>query len=93
MLIIGLIVTQVGKLNGSQRNPTQIGARWIVRKNIKKKSHKTADPTWDAETYGSDKNVFDLEYIKHYNEAEGKTQIIILHKSKEDGRIVKYTIL
>ncbi len=62
-------------------------------KNIKKKSHKTLDPTWDTETYGSDKNVFQLEYINYYNEREGKTQIIILHKSREDGRIVKHTIV
>ena len=60
-------------------------------KKVKKKSHKTSDPTWNTQTYGNSKNPFSIEWIR--TEAFGATRIIFLYKSKETKKIVKYRIL
>ena len=60
---------------------------------VKKKSHKTADPTWDTVTYGSPKSPFDIEWLKIYNPMEGKDQIIFIYTSKISGKICKYKTL
>lgn len=60
-------------------------------KKVKKKSHKTSDPTWSTQTYGNSKNPFSIEWIR--TEAFGATRIIFLYKSKETEEIVKYRIL
>ena len=64
-----------------------------MRKKIKKKSHKTADPTWDTVTYGSSKSPFNIEYQKYYNSIEGRDQILFLYSEKNTGKIVKYRFL
>ena len=63
------------------------------KKKVKKKHHKTADPTWDAVTYGSPKKPFDIEYQKYYNPVEGRDQILFLYCEKNTGKVVKYRIL
>tara|TARA_Y100001973_G_C5156766_1_gene311190 strand:- start:1022 stop:1225 length:204 start_codon:yes stop_codon:yes gene_type:complete len=66
----------------------------MAKKKIKKKSHKTLDPTWNTVTYGnSGKNPFDIEWLKYFNKAEGRDQVIFLYKEKETGKIVKHRIL
>lgn len=60
-------------------------------KKVKKKSHKTSDPTWNTHTYGNSKKPFLIEWIK--TEVLGATKIIFLYKSKETNEIVKYRIL
>ena len=63
-------------------------------KKVKRRAHKTADPTWDTHTYsGSDKVEFDMEMIKYFNPREGRNQFIFLYKNKDDGSISKYRIL
>ena len=65
-----------------------------MKKNTKKRIHKTSDPTWNTHTYsGSSRSEFDLEWVKYYNKAEGRDQIIFLYKNKDNGDIVKYRIL
>ena len=49
-----------------------------MKTKVKKKLHKTADPNYDVRTYGQGKNPFDIEWIKYYNSAEGRDQIIFL---------------
>jgi hypothetical protein len=63
-------------------------------KKSKRKIHKTSDPTWHTVTYGnSSKSPFDIEWIKYYNEREGRDQIMFLYMDKTDGKIVKHRIL
>ena len=38
-------------------------------------------------------NPFDLEYLKYYNEREGRDQILFLYKDKITKEIIKYRIL
>ena len=64
------------------------------KKTVKKKMHKTADPTWDTQTYGnSSKGPFNIEWIKYYNESEGRDQIIFLYSDKKNNKIIKHRIL
>tara|TARA_Y100001963_G_C6430387_1_gene286783 strand:- start:100 stop:300 length:201 start_codon:yes stop_codon:yes gene_type:complete len=61
---------------------------------VKKKSHKTADPTWDTVTYGNSlKSPFRIEWQKYYNPVEGRDQVLFLYSDKKTGNIVKYRIL
>ena len=61
---------------------------------------------WDAEDGGffyaeaeakdlivRGKNPFDIEWIKFFNEAEGRDQIIFLYKDEKTGEIIKHRIL
>ena len=64
-----------------------------MKNKVKKRMHKTTDPTWDAYTYGSPRNPFDMEWIKYFNPIEGRDQIIFLYKEKKSGRICKHRIL
>jgi hypothetical protein len=62
--------------------------------NAKRKISKKKDGGWDtSDLYRSGKSPFDIEWMKFYNEAEGKTQIIFLYKSKLTGKICKYRML
>lgn len=64
------------------------------KKTVKKKMHKTADPTWDAQTYGnSSKSPFNVDWIKYRNPIEGRDQIIFLYSDKETKKIIKHRIL
>ena len=65
----------------------------VKKRKPKKKSHKTADPTWDAVTYGSSKKPFNIEYRKYYNPVQGRDQILFLDSCKETKRVVKYRFL
>jgi len=65
-------------------------------KKVKKRTHKTSDPTWNTHTYGHnhDSNYpFDVEYLKYHNPVEGRDQIMFMYKSKDTGEICKYRIL
>ncbi len=62
-------------------------------KKSKRKSHPTLDPTWNTETYGATRNPFNMEYLKYYNNREGKDQIIFLYTDKISHKIQKYKIL
>ena len=64
-----------------------------MKTKIKKKIHKTSDPNYDVHTYGQGKNPFDIEWIKYYNAAEGRDQIIFLYTDKETKKICKYRML
>lgn len=65
-------------------------------KKVKKRTHKTADPTWDTYTYGHNndsKYPFDIEYLKYHNPVEGRDQILFIYTDKETKQIVKHRIL
>lgn len=64
-----------------------------TKEKPKKKKWETKDPTYHTHTYGNEKNPFDIEWVKHYNEKEGKDQIIFLYCAKGSKNIVKYRIL
>ena len=66
-----------------------------MKNKTKTKMHKTSDPTWDTHTYGGtpSKKVFDVEWLKYYNQVEGRDQILFLYTSKDTGEIVKYRFL
>ena len=61
-----------------------------TKRKVKKKIHKTSDPTYNVHTYGQGKNPFDIERIRYYNEREGSYITIYLYKNKETGEIVKW---
>ena len=63
-------------------------------KKTKRKRHKTSDPNYDTYTYsGFTKNPFNVEWIKYYNQSEGRDQIVFLYKDKKTNKIVKHRIL
>ena len=63
-------------------------------KKVKKKVHRKNDGSWDtSDLYRSGKSPFDIEWIKYYNEAEGRDQILFLYKDKLTKKIFKYRIL
>ena len=63
-------------------------------KKVKKKLSKRQDGSWDTtDLYRSGKNPFNIEYVKYYNEREGKTQILFLYTDKKNKQIIKYRIL
>jgi len=61
----------------------------------KKKISKKKDGSWDTSDLYRDtnKNPFKIEYIKYFNPAEGRNQIIFLYSCKKTKRIIKYRIL
>ena len=59
----------------------------------KRKIHRTNDPTWSTHTYGSSETPYNVEWVKYYNPAEGKEQIIFLYSSKDTKKIEKYRVL
>jgi hypothetical protein len=59
----------------------------------KRKIHKTSDPHYDVHTYGQGKNPFDIEWVKYFNPAEGRDQIMFLYSCKETKKICKYRVL
>lgn len=64
------------------------------KRKSKKKLHKTADPSWDAQTYGNpSRSPFNIEWLKYFNPMEGRDQIIFLYTNKKTKEIVKYRIL
>ncbi len=65
-------------------------------KKVKKRAHKTSDPTWNTHTYGHNndsKYPFDMEYLKYHNPREGRDQVIFLYKDKDTKKICKYRVL
>ncbi len=60
----------------------------------KKKVHKKSDGSWDlSDLYRSNKSLFNIEWTKYFNAAEGRDQIIFLYTDKKTKKIVKYRIL
>ena len=65
-----------------------------TKESPKLKPHKKRDGSWDTtDLYKAGKNPFDIEWIKYYNPAEGRDQVIFLYVGKEDNKIYKYRIL
>ena len=65
-----------------------------MKKKVKKKMHKTSDPTWETQTYGNSSKIpFNMEWLKHYNPMEGKDQIIFLYTDKRTKKIAKHRVL
>jgi len=65
-----------------------------MKTKIKKKPTKKKDGSWDtSDLYRNSKNPFDIEWIKFFNKAEGRDQIIFLYKDKETKKIIKHRIL
>ena len=66
----------------------------MSKQKTKKKVHKKPDGSWDlSDLYRSGKNPFNIEWIKYYNQAEGRDQIIFLYTDKKTGEIIKHRIL
>lgn len=63
-------------------------------KKVKKKPTKKKDGSWDTrDLYRCGKSPFDIEWLKYYNPAEGRDQILFLYKDKISKKICKYKIL
>jgi len=63
-------------------------------KKAKRKPIKKKDGSWDTSgLYRGGKSPFDIEWLKYYNPAEGRSQIIFLYKDKISKKICKYKIL
>jgi len=55
---------------------------------------KKRDGSWDlSDLYKSGKTPFDIEWVKYFNPAEGRDQIMFLYTDKETHKICKYRIL
>jgi len=64
------------------------------KKKSKRKPTKKLDGSWDtADLYKSGKSPFNIEWIKYYNPAEGRDQILFLYTDKKSEKIWKYRIL
>ena len=63
-------------------------------KKVKRKPIKKKDGSWDtADLYrNTSKFPFNIEWLKHYNEMEGKDQIIFIYSDKKTKQIVKHKI-
>jgi len=65
-----------------------------TKKKTKKRIHKKSDGFWDtSDLYRSGKNPFNIEWLKYFNEMEGRDQILFLYTDKRTKKIVKYRIL
>ena len=66
----------------------------VNKGKVKKKVHQKKDGAWDTrELFQCKYNPFDREWIKYYNQMEGRDQIIFLYKDKKTKRIHKHRIL
>ncbi len=62
--------------------------------NFKRKPHRKSDGSWDlSDLYRGGKNPFNIEWIKYYNAAEGRDQIIFLYTDKRTKKICKHRVL
>ena len=64
-----------------------------MKRKPKRKTHKTTDPTWSTHTYGSDKMLFNIEWLKYFNPVEGRDQILFIYTDKKTKEIVKHRVL
>jgi len=65
-----------------------------IKRKTKRKPHKKRDGSWDTtDLYRSSKNPFDIEWLKYFNPAEGRDQIMFLYTDKKTKKICKYRIL
>ena len=65
-----------------------------TKEKPKKKLIKKEDGSWDTtDLYKSGKNPFSIEYLKFYNQMEGRDQILFLYKDRKTKRVCKYRIL
>ena len=65
-----------------------------MRKKVKKKVHKNPDGSWDTrDLYRTSRNPFNIEWIKYFNPAEGRDQIMFLYTDKKTKKIIKHRIL
>jgi len=61
----------------------------------KKKISKRKDGSWDtADLYrNTSKFPFNIEWMKYFNPAEGRDQIMFIYTDKKTKRIIKHRIL
>ena len=65
-----------------------------TKEKPKKKLVKKNDGFWDtSDLYKSGRNPFNIEWIKYFNPAEGRDQIMFLYSDKETKKIIKHRIL
>ena len=65
-----------------------------TKEKPKKKLIKKEDGSWDTtDLYKSGKNPFSIEYLKFYNQMEGRDQILFLYKDRKTKIVCKYRIL
>ena len=64
-------------------------------KKTKKKVSRKPDGSWDtSDLYrNTDKNPFNIEWVKYFNQREGRDQILFLYTDKRTKKIIKYRIL
>jgi len=69
----------------------------VMKKKVKRKIHKTSDPTYNTHTYPTvsdgGKIPFDIEWMKYYNPREGRDQIMFLYVDKVTKEPVKYRVM
>tara|TARA_Y100000310_G_scaffold291084_1_gene318763 strand:+ start:440 stop:664 length:225 start_codon:yes stop_codon:yes gene_type:complete len=65
------------------------------REKPKKKPKKRNDGSWDtSDLYrNTSRHPFKIEWVKYYNQAEGRDQIIFLYSDKNTKKIIKHRIL
>lgn len=65
------------------------------KKIVKKKVTKKLDGSWDtSDLYrNTSPNPFSVEWVKYYNPAEGRDQIMFIYSDKKTKKIIKHRIL
>ena len=65
-----------------------------MKNGTKKKVHKNPDGSWDtSDLYRTNRNPFNIEWVKYFNPVEGRDQIVFLYTDKETEKIIKHRIL
>jgi len=66
-----------------------------IAEKPKKKPAKKKDGSWDtSDLYrNTDRNPFKIEWVKYYNQVEGRDQIMFLYSDKKTKKIIKHRIL
>ena len=62
----------------------------------KRKIHRTKAPTWNTHTYSGlepSKFPFNIEWMKYFNPAEGRDQIMFIYTDKITKKVCKYRVM
>ena len=64
-------------------------------KKVKRKVIKKQDGSWDtSDLYrNTSKFPFDIEWMKYFNPAEGRDQIMFIYTDKKTKKIIKHRML
>ena len=67
----------------------------VTMKKVKRKIIKKKDGSWDtSDLYrNTSKFPFNIEWLKRYNQAEGKDQVVFIYTDKNTHKIIKHRIL